>query len=336
MRTVRWFSLLLLALTLVAPHTAALGQEFPTRLVRVVVPYPAGGGVDGLARAIADRLSRAWRQPVIVENKPGASTMIGGEFVARAAADGYTLFFTSDSSITSNPFLFKKPLFDPIKDLAPVTQIIDLHQMIVVHPSVPANTVKELVALAKEKPNSLNYGSYGNGSQPHLLFEMLKAQTGVSIMQISYRGIAPALTATLANEVQMTLGGAGTTLGHIEAGKLKALALSRKTRLKALPQVPTLEEAGFPDIDPRSWFGLFAPAATPRAVIDRIQQDVAAILNDPEFKERYIEGPGYTGIGNTAEDFAAFIRADLAYKQRLIAGAGVTANKLLRKIKCLS
>src|SRR5262245_44556778 len=326
MRAVRWLFLLLPALALFAPHSTARGQDFPTRLVRLVVPYPAGGGVDGLARAIADRLSRACRQPVIIENKPGGSTMIGGEFVSRAAPDGTTLFFTSDSSITSNPFLFKKPLFDPIKDLAPVTQIIDLHQMIVVHPSVPANSVKELVALAREKPDSLNYGSYGNGSQPHLLFEMLKKQTGVSIMQISYRGIAPALTATLANDVQMTLGGAGTTLGHIEAGKLKALALSRKTRLKSLPNVPTLEEAGFPDIDPRSWFGLFAPAATPRATIDRIQQDVAAILGDPEFRERYIDGPGYTGIGNTAEEFAAFIRGDLAYKQRLIAGAGVVAE----------
>jgi tripartite-type tricarboxylate transporter receptor subunit TctC len=326
MRAVRWLSLLLPALALFASHGTALAQEFPTRLVRLVVPYPAGGGVDGLARAIADRLSRAWRQPVIIENKPGGSTMIGGEFVSRAAPDGTTLFFTSDSSITSNPFLFKKPLFDPIQDLAPVTQIIDLHQMIVVHPSVPATSVKELVALAREKPDSLNYGSYGNGSQPHLLFEMLKKQTGVSIMPISYRGIAPALTATLANDVQMTLGGAGTTFGHIEAGKLKALALSRKTRLKSLPNVPTLEEAGFPDIDPRSWFGLFAPAATPRAIIDRIQRDVAAILSDPEFKERYIDGPGYTGIGNTADEFAAFIRSDLAYKQRLIAGAGVTAE----------
>ena len=326
MRTVRLLSAFLLALALVTPQGAAVGQEFPARLVRLVVPYPAGGGVDGLARAIADRLARAWRQPVIIENKPGASTMIGGEFVARAPADGYTLFFTSDSSITSNPFLFKKPLLDPIKDLAPVTQIIDLHQMIVVHPSVQASSVKELVALAKDKPDSLNYGSYGNGSQPHLLFGMLNAQTGARIMQISYRGIAPALTATLANDVQMTLGGAGTTLGHIEAGKLKALALSRKTRIKALPQVPTLEEAGFPDIDPRSWFGLFAPAATPRAVIDRIQKDVAAVLGDPEFKERHIDGPGYTGVGSKAEEFAAFIRNDLAYKQRLIAGAGVTAE----------
>jgi tripartite-type tricarboxylate transporter receptor subunit TctC len=326
MRLVRWLSLLLPVLASFAPHGAALGQEFPARLVRLVVPYPAGGGVDGLARAIADRLSRTWRQPVVIENKPGGSTMIGGEFVTRAAPDGYTLFFTSDSSITSNPFLFKKPLIDPIKDLAPVTQVIDLHQMIVVHPSVSANSVKELVALARERPDSLNYGSYGNGSQPHLLFEMLKKQTGVSIMQISYRGIAPALTATLANDVQMTLGGAGTTLGHIEAGKLKALALSRKTRLKSLPNVPTMEEAGFPDIDPRSWFGLFAPAATPRATIDRIAQDVAVILGDPEFKERYIDGPGYTGIGNTADEFAAFIRRDLAYKQRLIAGAGVVAE----------
>ena len=194
--------------------------------------------MDGLARPLADRLSKRWQQTVIVENKPGASTMIGGEFVARAPADGYTLLFTSDSSITSNPFLFKSASFDPIKDLAPVTQLIDLHQMVVVHPSVLAGTMKELVAQAKEKPNTLNYGSYGNGSQPHLLFEMLRAETGAQIMQIPYRGIAPAITATIAGDVQMTLGGAATTGAHADAGRLKALAISRKERLPAYHKCP--------------------------------------------------------------------------------------------------
>jgi tripartite-type tricarboxylate transporter receptor subunit TctC len=315
-------SMLLVALW----STLAQAQDFPSRLVRIVVPYPAGGGVDGLARPLADRLSKKWQQTVIVENKPGASTMIGGEFVARATADGYTLLFTSDSSITSNPFLFKSASFDPIKDLAPVTQLIDLHQMVVVHPSVSANTLKELVALAKEKPNTLNYGSYGNGSQPHLLFEMLRAETGAQIMQIPYRGIAPAITATIAGDVQMTLGGAATTGAHADAGRLKALAISRKERLPAYPRVPTLAEAGFPDVDPQSWFGLFAPRGTPNALVEKIQQDVAGVFADPDFRGQFIDRAGFTGVAASPAKFQEFILKDFDYKKRLISLAGIKAE----------
>jgi tripartite-type tricarboxylate transporter receptor subunit TctC len=310
---------------LLAPGVLAdAARDFPTRLVRIVVPYPAGGGVDGLARAVAEKLSQSWRQPVIVENKPGASTMIGSDSVVRSPPDGYTLLFTSDSTITSNPHLFKKSPYDPIKDLAPVTQIIDLHQMVVVHPSVAASTMQELAALAKGNPGTLNYGSYGNGSQPHLLFEAFRAMTGAQIMHVPYRGIAPALVATIAGEVQMTLGGAATTGGYFAAGQLKPLAVARKERLKAYPLVPTLGEAGFADIDPRPWFGLFAPVGVPPPTIARIQTDVAAILKDPAFREKYIDGMGYTGVGSTPDAFAKFIADDFEYKRRLIALAGVT------------
>ena len=318
--------LLAAALMMVSP-SLALAQDFPNRLVRIVVPYPAGGGVDGLARAIAERLSQIWKQPVIIENKPGASTMIGGEQVARAPADGYTLLLTSDSSITSNPHLFPKANFDPVKDLAPITQLIDLHQMVVVHPSVTANTMAELVALAKDKPGTLNYGSYGVGSQPHLLFEMLRAQTGVQIMQIPYRGIAPAITAVIANDVQMTLGGPSVTAQHMEAGKMKALAISRQERLASHPNVPTLREAGFPDIDPRSWFGLFAPAGTPTAIIGTIQKGVATVFADREFRDRYVEKIGFTGVANSPAEFARFIADDLEYKRRLISVTGIKAEQ---------
>ena len=230
---------------------AVHAQEFPGKPVRIVVPYPPGGGVDGMARPIADRLSRLWNQPVVVENKPGASTIIGSDFVAKAAPDGLTLLLTSDSSITSNPHLYPKMPFDPVKDLAPVTQLIDLFQMVVAHPSVPARTMQELVELAKARPGTLNYGSYGSGSQPNLLFEALKAQTGVNIAHIPYKGIAPALTAAVAGEVQMTLGGTATSRGYFVAGRLKPLAIARQQRLPAMPDVPTLRESGFPDIDPR-------------------------------------------------------------------------------------
>ena len=322
----RWLPSLVLALSVFVLPMPVLSQDFPNKPVRVVVPYPPGGGVDGLARPLADQLSRQWQQPVLVDNKPGAGTIVGGEFVVKAPADGYTLFFTTDSSITSNPHLYKNMPFDPIKDLAPITQLIDLHQMVVVHPSVPANTMQELVAAAKAKPDTLNYGSYGSGSQPHLLFEALKAQTGIKMTHVPYRGIAPALTATLAGEVQMTLGGAATTAEQISAGKLRPLAIARQERLTGYPNVPTLREAGFPDIDPRPWYGLFAASATPKAVVEKIQKDVAAILADPEFSARHVVGRGYTSVGSTPEAFAAFIQTDFAYKARLIQVSGAKAE----------
>ena len=304
----------------------ASAQDFPSGPVRLVVPYPAGGGVDGMARPIADRLTKLWGKPVVVDNRAGGSTIIGSDAVAKAAPDGLTLLFTSDSSITSNPHLFTSMPFDPVKDLVPVTQLIDLHQMVVVHPSVSANTMQELVALAKAKPNELNYGSYGAGSQPNLLFESLRVQTGAQIAHIPYKGIAPAIAATLAGEVQMTLGGAATTAGHTASGRMKALAIGRAQRLPQHPNVPTLREAGFPDVDPRSWFGIFAPRGTPKAIIDRIRNDVVRVITDADFDAREITGKGYTGVGSTPDEFAAFVRTDLEYKGKMIKSAGIKAE----------
>ena len=318
------FAAALLTLSTLVGGVAA--QDYPARNVRIVVPYPPGGGVDGMARPLAERLARTWGQSVVIDNKAGAATMIGGDAVAKAAPDGHTLLLTSDSSITSNPHLYPKMPFDPIRDLAPVTQLIDLHQMVVAHPSVAANTLQELVALARAKPGALNYGSYGGGSQPHLLFEALKAQTGVQVAHIPYKGIAPALTAAIAGEVQLTLGGAATTRGHFQTGRLKPLAIARGERLALYPEVPTLREAGFPDIDPRPWFGVFAPAATPRALVERIRRDIANVLAVAEFREREITGKGYTGVGSTPDEFSAFVRTDLDYKGRLIRVSGAKAE----------
>jgi tripartite-type tricarboxylate transporter receptor subunit TctC len=315
-----------IALLALAGMMSVTAQDYPARAVRIVVPYPPGGGVDGMARPLAERLARLWIQSVVIDNKAGAATMIGGDAVAKAAPDGHTLLLTSDSSITSNPHLYPKMPFDPIRDLAPVTQLIDLHQMVVAHPSVTANTLQELVALARAKPGALNYGSYGSGSQPHLLFEALKAQTGAQIAHIPYKGIAPALTAAIAGEVQLTLGGAATTRGHFQTGRLKPLAIARQERLALYPEVPTLREAGFPDIDPRPWFGVFAPAATPRPLVERIRRDIAAVLAEAEFREREITGKGYTGVGSTPEEFAAFVRTDLEYKGKLIRVSGARAE----------
>ncbi|MGE0314027.1 MAG: Bug family tripartite tricarboxylate transporter substrate binding protein [Lautropia sp.] len=311
-----------LALALALPAALAVpiaaAQSYPTGTVRLVVPYPPGGGVDGLARPLAERLGVLWGKPVIVENRAGAATIIGTDFVAKAAPDGHTLLFTSDSSITSNPHLYAKLPFDPMKDLVPVTQLIDLYQMVVVHPSVKADSMKALVALAKASPTPLNYGSYGAGSQPHLLFETLKLETGIDLTHVPYKGIAPALTATLANEVQMTLGGAATTGGHLSTGRMKALAIAAPRRNPQWPDVPTLREAGYPEVGPRSWFGILAPRGTPDATVERIARDVASIMADPAFDATQVTGKGYQRVASTPAEFAAAIREDHAQKGRMI------------------
>jgi tripartite-type tricarboxylate transporter receptor subunit TctC len=255
-----------------------------------------------------ERLARAWGQPVIVENKPGASTIIGSDIVAKAPPDGYTLLLATDTSITSNPHLFAKMPYDALRDLAPISQLVAFNMVVVVHPSVPASTVAELVALAKAQPGRLNYGSYGAGSQPHLSFETLKVETGIDLVHVPYKGLAPAVTATVAGEVQMTLASAATAAGQIQTGKLKALPI---------------KDSGYPNLDPRGWMGFFAPAGTPAAIVKQIERNVVQIMSDPEFREREIIRRGYTAVGSTAEEFAAFVKEDYEYKGRVIRASGI-------------
>jgi tripartite-type tricarboxylate transporter receptor subunit TctC len=311
----------LICLVLLAPFLAA-AQSFPAKPVRIVVPYPPGGGVDGIARPIAERLAQRWAQPVLVENRAGGATIIGAEAVAKAAPDGYTLLLTTESTITSNPHIYPKLPYDPIRELTPVTQLISLPQMVVAHPSVTASSLKELVDLARAKPGSLNYGSYGSGSQPHLLFEALKSQTGITLAHVPYKGIAPAVTATLAGEVQLTMAAASVARGHIQAGRLKPLAIARRDRQGLMPDVPTLREAGFPDIDPQSWFGLFATGGTPRDIVAKIREDVVALFNDAEFRERTITQRGFDAVLSTPDEFARFIQADLKQKAEMVRISG--------------
>jgi len=320
---IRLFTLCILSLALAA---GALAQAYPSRTVRIIVPYPPGGGVDGMARPLADQLSKRWGQPVIVENKAGAATIIGAEFVARSAPDGYTLLLTSESTITSNPHVYSKLPYDPIKELAPITQLIGLPQMVVAHPSVSANSLGDLVALAKTNPGKLNYGSYGSGSQPHLLYEGLKAKAGINLTHVPYKGIAPAVQAVLAGEVQLTMAGASVARGHIQAGKLKPLAIARQARLALMPNVPTLREAGFPDIDPQSWFGLFTTGGSPREAIDKIYADVAAVFSEPEFRDRHMIQRGFDPVLSAPDEFAKFIQTDLQSKGALIKISGAKAD----------
>jgi tripartite-type tricarboxylate transporter receptor subunit TctC len=317
---------LLLAAPVLLAAAPARAQAWPDRGVRIVVPFPPGGGLDALARALAAELAPAWGQAVVVDNRPGGSTVPGTDIVAKAAPDGHTLLLTADNSITSNPHVIRGLPHDPMRDLAPVSHLVDVHQMVLVHPSVAATDMAGLVAAARARPGALNFGSYGTASQPHLLFGALMAATGIELVQVPYRGLTPAVLATIAGEVQMTLAGVASAREHIAAGTLRALAVGRPSRLPQLPAVPTLTEAGFPQIDPRTWFGVFAPAGTPEALRTRIAADIARAMAAPVVADRHLTPNGYTVHAGTPAAFAAFLAEDFAYKAALIRTAGITAN----------
>ena len=307
-----------------APPVAA--QAYPARTVRVIVPYPAGGGIDIISRLIGERLSQRLGQAFVVENKPGAGTLVAAETVARAAPDGHTLMITTDATITINPHLYAKLPYDAQKDFAPITQLVALNQLLLAHPAVPATTLGELIAYAKGNPGKLNYASYGVGSQPHLAMEILKNQTGIDIVHVPYKGIPQAVPAAIAGEVQLTFSGAASSLAHIRGGRLKALAIGGKMRLPLLPEVPTFAEAGFPDVPANAWFGLFAPAATPPSVIARLHGEVVRLLREPEFTQKEVVAKGYELIASPPDEFAAFLAADSVRNARAVRISGASAQ----------
>lgn len=316
-----------LGLGMASPAAWAQSPAWPARTVKIVVPYAPGGGVDLVARMLAERLHRQWGQPVVVDNKPGASTLIGATAVAKAAPDGLALLLTSEATITSNPFLFDKLPYDPVRELAPISQLVSLPQMVIAHPSVPANTMAELMALLKSRSHALSYASYGSGSLPHLLFESLRARHGGNLVHVPYRGISPAVSAVHAGETQLTLAGVSGALALLRAGKLKALAVGRPTRLAEMPDVPTLRELGLADIDPgESWFGLFTTGGTPAQVVQKIHHDVAAIGNDPAFREAALLSRGFEPVFSAPAGFARFIEADMRQKAQLIRISGAKAE----------
>lgn len=313
-------------LAMAAPSLAQL-PAWPSRTVRIVVPYAPGGGVDLLARQLGERLQGRWRQAVVVENKPGGSTVIGAMQVAKAAADGHTLLLTSEATITSNPFLFSNLAYDPERDFAPISRIASLPQMVVAHGGTGVKSWAEVVRQSKARPNSLNYASYGSGSLPHLLFEGLSRLAGIELTAVPYAGIAPAVMATSTGEVQLTLAGVPSALPHIQAGRLLPLAVAASSRLASLPGVPTLAELGLGAADPgESWFGLFAPAATPAEVVRQIHADLADIARDRAFLATAFTNRGYEPVFSSPESFRQFIAMDMQRKATLIRAAGAKAE----------
>jgi len=314
-----WMMVWLTALCVAAGTAGA--QEWPTRPVKLIVPYPAGGGVDVMARALAQRLQDKWQQPITIDNRPGANTLIGTEAVARST-DNHTLLFTTDATFTINPHLYNKLPYDAEKDFAPVTQLVAFSQMLVANASLPANTLKELLALAKEKPGSLSYASYGPGSQPQLATEMLKQKAGVFIVHIPYRGIPQAVTAVVSGEVPLTWSGIVSARPHIASKRIKPLAYGGKTRAAAYPDVPTMTELGFPEVDANVWVGVFAPASFAPALVSRMHRDILAVISEPDFRSKEIEGKSYDFVGAGPEEFRRHIRSESTSRRTTIKASG--------------
>jgi tripartite-type tricarboxylate transporter receptor subunit TctC len=315
-----------LALLAVLLPCAASAQAWPAKPVRIVVAYPAGGGIDVMARQLAERLGAAWRQPVVVENKPGANTIVAADSVAKSAPDGYTALMTTDATFSINPHLYASLPFDTQRDFVPVTMLVLLQQLLVAHPATPFNDLKGLIETAKAKPGSINYASYGSGSQPHLAGEMLKHQAGIDLVHVPYKGISLAVPAVIAGEVQLTFAGIATSSAPLKAGRIKALAIGGAQRSPLFPQVPTFAELGYPEVETHAWFGLFLPAGAPREAIARLHQDSSRLLQDPEFRQKQLIDRGYEVVGSSPEAFAAYIRKDSESRGRAVKISGARAE----------
>lgn len=310
-------------LTLVA-QAGAHAADYPDRPVRIIVPSGAGGPTDMLARLVGERLSRMWKQPVLVDNRPGGAQMIGTDLVAKAAPNGYTLLLTSDGSITINPALYPSMPYDPVADLLPILKVASVPLVMVVHPDVPAKSVGEFVALARKQPGVLNFGSGGGISR--MGAELLSFMTDLQMVHVPYKGSGPLVTGLLGNEVQMAFDGASSSLPHIKSGRLRALAISSKQRLATLPDVPTVSESGVAGYESGAWLGLFAPPGTPPQVIDSIRRDFAAVVSAADLQPRLAD-LGMTPLPSTPSEFASEIRSETAKWAALIKRAGIRADQ---------
>jgi tripartite-type tricarboxylate transporter receptor subunit TctC len=300
---------------------AAQARAFPDKPVRLVVPFPAGGSTDIIGRTLGQKLSEIWGQPVVIDNRPGGSTIIGTDLVAKSAPDGYTLLVTT-APFTIVPSLTDELPYDPAKDFEPITLINTTPLVLVVNPSVPANSVKELIALAKAKPGTLNFGSTGSGGSSHLAGELFNAMAGVRIVHVPYKGNAPALGDLVGGHVDIAFNGLTSAMPLIKAGKLRPLAVTSLTRAGALPQMPTLDETGLKGFQAVAWNGLSAPARTPKELIARINADVLKVLHSPELVER-LKAEGSDPVGNSPEQFAAFVRDETAKWSKVIKFANI-------------
>ena len=313
-----------LALALGAAAGAG-AQTYPSQPIRMIVPFTAGGTTDILARTIGQKLAEAWRQPVIVENKPGAGGNIGADAVAKAKPDGYTILMGTIGTQSINASLYAKMPYDAAKDFAPVTLVAMVPNVLVVNPGVPAKSVADLIALAKAKPGQLNFASSSTGGSPHLSGEMFKQMTGADIVHVPYKGSAPAITDLLGGQVSLMFDNLPSALPQVKAGKLRALGVTSARRSQAAPEIPTIAESGVPGYEVDSWFGILAPAGTPKEVVGKLNAEIARILKMPDVRQR-LQEQGAEPVGGTPEQFADHIRKETVKWARVVKASGAKAD----------
>jgi tripartite-type tricarboxylate transporter receptor subunit TctC len=307
----RAISLSIFLIFYVTADKAAQAQTYPTKPVRLVVPFAAGGITDVIARGLAQRLSEIWKQQVFVDNRPsGGSGQVGTEYVARSAPDGYTLLLSADATFVTNPHVYKNLSYDPIKDFVPITGLGISPQALVVHPSVPVHTVRELIELGRARPGEINYGTFGIGTSGHLNIVLIEQTTGAKFTAVHYRGAAPALTDLLGGHIEMMIVSIGLVAQPWQAGQLRVLGFGSTTRIPEFPDVPTLAESGLPGYEAGSWYGLVAPKATPREIVDKINAEARRVFGDPQFAEKMLAPSFIYSIVSSPEEFAERIRRD--------------------------
>ncbi len=319
-------ALMLMVGMTVGMDRAAQAQTYPAKPIHIVVPFAPGGITDVVARALGQRLSEAWKQQVIVENRPTGAGIVGVDSVAKAAPDGHTLLVAADANFVTAPHTYSKLPYDAFKDFAPISGLGISPQALIVHPSVPANSFGELIELGKRKPGELNYGTFGIGTSGHLNIVLLESMTGAKFTPVHYRGATPALTDTIAGHIQMMIVSIGLVAQPWQAGQLKVLGFGSTARIERFPNVPTLAESGLPGYEAGSWYGLFAPAGTPRAIVDKLNAETQRIFSDPAFRDRVLAPSFIYSIASSPEQFTARIQSDSAKWGKVIREANIKAE----------
>ena len=313
------------AAALLASAPLAVADAYPAKPIRFVVPYPAGGPLDTVARLLGAKISERLKQPVVVDNKPGAGGNIGADTVAKAAPDGYTILMGAVATHAINPTLYAKIPYDPVKDFAPITQVASTPNVLVVNPSIPAGNVREFVAYAKANPGKLNFGSGSTGSAGHLAGELFKTMAGVEMTHVPYKGAGPAMQDLIGGQIQLMFDNLASSLGQMRAGKVKALAVTTAKRSELAADLPTVAESGLPGFDISTWFGVFAPAGTPKDVVAKLHDEFTRALALPEVREKMLN-LGAEPVGNTPEQFAAYIRSEAEKYARVIKASGAKVD----------
>jgi tripartite-type tricarboxylate transporter receptor subunit TctC len=322
------FSVFSVTLALVASSgvfAQAQAQPYPTKPIRFVVPYPPGGPLDAVARLLGQKVAESTKQPVVVDNKPGAGGNIGADIVAKSAPDGYTILMGAVATHAINPALYAKIPYDAIRDFAPVTQLASTPNILVVNPAIPASNVQEFIAYAKANPGKLNFGSGSTGSAGHLAGELFKTLAGVDMTHVPYKGAAPAMQDLVGGQIQLMFDNLASSLGQVRAGKVKGLAVTTAKRTALAPEFPTIAESGLPGFDISTWFGIFVPAGTPREVIERLHAEFTRALAAPDVREKMLN-LGAEPVGNTPEEFAAYIAAEARKYARLVKASGAKVD----------